>query len=131
MYTDPELVADARTAAVDALRWVADAAIDTDGGASWPETRTSGAQTADDLYDGTAGVLMAFAEAELSGITSFGKPAAAAVGRLRWIAETGPAGWTAPLYIQLPDEPDSPVTSLYTGLAGIAAALAAWADGDR
>ncbi len=71
---------------------------------------------------------MAFAEAELSGITSFGKPAAAAAGRLRWIAETGPAGWTAPLYIQFPDEADSPVTSLYTGLAGIAAALAAWAD---
>jgi lantibiotic modifying enzyme len=128
VYTDPGLVADARTAAIEALRWVADAAIDTDGGASWPETRTDGAQTADDLYDGTAGVLMAFAEAELSGITSFGKPAAAAAGRLRWITETGPAGWTAPLYIQFPDEADSPVTSLYTGLAGVAAGLAAWAD---
>jgi lantibiotic modifying enzyme len=125
--TDPDLVNDARTTAVEALRWVADAAIEADGGASWPETRTVGAQTADDLYDGTAGVLMAFAEAELSGITGFREPAAAAAGRLRWIAETGPADRTAPLHIQTPGEPDSPVTSLYTGLGGVAAALSAWA----
>ena len=110
MCTDPDLVADARTAAVEALRWAAGAAAETDGGASWPETRADGAQLADDLYDGTAGVLMAFAEAELygqapavrpadgrpqaalGGITGFREPAAAAAGRLRWIVEAGPAG---------------------------------------
>jgi lantibiotic modifying enzyme len=128
VHTDADLVADARTTAIEAFRWVADAAIETDGGASWPETRTAAAQTADDLYDGTAGVLMAFAEAELSGITSFREPAAAAAGRLCWIAETGPAGRAGPLHVQIPGEDDSPVTSLYTGLGGIAAALAAWAD---
>jgi lantibiotic modifying enzyme len=125
---DPDLVNEAVDTAAEALRWVAGAAVEADGGASWPETRTSGAQTADDLYDGTAGVLLAFAEAELSGITGFAEPAAAAAGRLRWIVEAGAAGRTAPLHIRVPDEPDSPVTSLYTGLGGIAAALAAWAE---
>jgi lantibiotic modifying enzyme len=124
VHTDPVLVTGARTAAIEALRWVAGAAIETDGGASWPETRTDGAHTADDLYDGTAGVLMAFAEAELSGITGFREPATAAAGRLRWIAEAGPAGRADPLHIPFADEPDPPVTSLYTGLSGIAAALA-------
>lgn len=127
MSKDPDLVTEATAAATEALRWVADAAIETEGGASWPETRTDGAQTADDLYDGTAGVLMAFAEAELSGITGFGEPATAAAGRLRWIAEAGQENRTAPVQIQIPGEPDSPVTSLYTGLSGIAAALATWA----
>ena len=127
MCNDPDLVTEARTAAVEALRWAAGAATETAGGASWPETRADGAQLADDLYDGTAGVLMAFAEAELSGITGFREPAAAAAGRLRWIVEAGPAGRTAPLHIPFADEPDPPVTSLYTGLSGIAAALAAWA----
>jgi lantibiotic modifying enzyme len=125
--TDPGLVTDVRTAAVEALRWVADAAIATDGGASWPETRTAGAPVADDLHDGTAGVLMAFAEAELSGITRFREPATMAAGRLRWIAEAGPAGRADPLHIPFADEPEPPVTNLYTGLAGIAAALVTWA----
>ncbi|HET7017568.1 MAG TPA: lanthionine synthetase LanC family protein [Streptosporangiaceae bacterium] len=124
---DSDLMTEATGAAIEALRWVADAAMPAQGGASWPETRTAGAQTADDLYDGTAGVLMAFAEAELSGVPGFGEPAAAAAGRLRWIAEAGQENRTAPVQIQIPGEPDSPVTSLYTGLSGIAAALAAWA----
>jgi lantibiotic modifying enzyme len=124
---DPDLVTDARTAAVEALRWVAGAAAGTDGGASWPETRADGAHLADDLYDGTAGVLMAFAEAELSGLTGFREPAAAAAGRLQWVVEAGPAGRAAPLHIPFADEPDPPVTSLFTGLAGIAAALGTWA----
>jgi lantibiotic modifying enzyme len=127
VHTDLGLATDARTAAVEALRWVADAAITTDGGASWPETRTDGARIADDLYDGTAGVLMAFAEAELSGIARFREPATMAAGRLRWIAEAGPGGRAAPLHIPFADEPDPPVTSLYTGLSGIAAVLATWA----
>jgi len=125
---DLDLVTEATSAATEALRWVADAAIETEGGASWPETLVGGAQPADDLYDGTAGVLMAFAEAELSGITGFTEPAAAAAGRLCWIAEAGQVNRTAPLHIRVPGEPDSPVTSLYTGLAGIAAALATWAE---
>jgi hypothetical protein len=82
--------------AVDALRWVAEAAVAADGGATWPLTRRPGAATADDLYDGTAGVLMAFAQARLSGITRFDEPARAAAGRLRYLARSGwmadPAG---------------------------------------
>lgn len=128
MPSDFDLMTRATGAATEALRWVAGAAIDAEGGASWPETRTSGAQVADDLYDGTAGVLMAFAEAELSGITGFGRAAAAAAGRLRWLVECGPAGRPGPLHVQFPDEPDSPITSLYTGMGGVAAALAAWAE---
>jgi lantibiotic modifying enzyme len=124
---DPDLVTDAFHSASEALRWVADAAVEADGGATWPETRADNAQTADDLYDGTAGVLMAFAEAQLSGLGGFGEPAEAAAGRLRWLAEVGPASRTAPLHIRIPDEPDSPVTSLYTGLGGPAIALATWA----
>lgn len=117
---------EAVASATEALRWVADAAVEADGGATWPETRTDGAPTADDLYDGTAGVLMAFAEARLSGVSEGSEAAAAAAGRLRWIAETDPAKRPV-LHVQLPDEPDSPVTSLFTSLAGPAIALATWA----
>ncbi len=86
-------------AGYEALRWVAASAV-----------------ASDDLYEGTAGVLAAFAEARLGGITDFDDVAAAATARLRRVAATaGRAG-------------ARPGTGLYTGLGGIAWALATWAD---
>src|ERR1700684_3214386 len=139
--------------AVDALRWVAEAAVAADGGATWPLTRRPGAATADDLYDGTAGVLMAFAQARLSGITRFDEPARAAAGRLRYLARSGwvgdPAGQGGYLagrpadlagrpaeLARRPtdvtgraeDEREAPDLSLYVGLSGIVTALRTWAD---
>jgi lantibiotic modifying enzyme len=125
--------------AVDALRWVAEAAVAADGGATWPLTRLPGTATADDLYDGTAGVLMAFAQARLSGITRFDEPARAAAGRLRYLARSAwaaepagraasPAGRPAEMAARAEDEREAPDLSLYTGLSGIATALRTWAD---
>ena len=50
-------------AAREALRWVTDAAVPVPGGLAWPETRQPDGRVSDDLYDGTAGVLMALSEA--------------------------------------------------------------------
>jgi lantibiotic modifying enzyme len=119
---------DQSEAAHRALRWVADAAIPADGGVSWPETREPGNPPTDELYSGTAGVLVAFAEARLSGIDEFDNAARAAVGRLVAVAAARGAELTgkaqaagdAPLFV---DE-----LGLYTGLAGHAAALRIWAE---
>lgn len=112
-----------------ALRWVTGAAVPTaDGGLTWPLTRAPGAPLADDLYDGTAGILLALAEARLSGITEFDIEAAAAARRLR-----------SQLRINLDNyqqfaardrsSPHAQATdlSLYTGLGGMLAALYGWA----
>ena len=69
-------------AAREALRWVTDAAVPVPGGLAWPETRQPDGRVSDDLYDGTAGVLMALAQARLAGLEDFGSFAAGAVGRL-------------------------------------------------
>jgi lantibiotic modifying enzyme len=132
--------------AVDALRWVAEAAVAADGGATWPLTRRPGTATADDLYDGTAGVLMAFAQARLSGILRFDEPARAAAGRLRYLARSARAaeparraaslaarpsslaGGPAEMAGRAEGEREAPDLSLYTGLSGIATALRTWAD---
>ena len=111
----------------EALRWVTDVAVPADGGATWPETRSPGAPTWDNIYDGTAGVLYALAEARLSGSTDFDDHAAAAAGRLRGLV-------TAQCDSALvPDVVGAPWHGLYTGLSGYAAALRAWAavSGDR
>ena len=111
-------------AAVRALRWVAGAAVPADGGLTWPAIRELGLAQCDDLYYGTAGVLAAFAEARLSGVTEFDATARAAAGRLRHVAamtaaalRSGDAG--APAGTEL---------GLYSGLAGQAVALRLWAD---
>jgi lantibiotic modifying enzyme len=95
----------------EALRWVTGAAVPADGGATWPETRAAGALASDELYRGTAGVLIALAEARLSGITGFDDHAQAAAGRLRSLI----AAWDATDF------------GLYSGLGGYAVALGAWA----
>jgi lantibiotic modifying enzyme len=110
--------------ATSALRWVTDAAVAADGGAAWPLTRAPGAPLADDLYDGTAGVLVALAEARLSGITEFDEHGHAAAGRLGCLIEAGSR-----------DEPSTDSqqpghrtgSSLYFGTAGYAASLHMWA----
>ncbi|HXJ24898.1 MAG TPA: hypothetical protein VNH17_04325, partial [Streptosporangiaceae bacterium] len=79
-------------AAREALRWVTDAAVPVPGGLAWPETRQPDGRVSDDLYDGTAGVLMALAEARLSGIADFDAFAAGAVGRLSYLGGGDPAG---------------------------------------
>ena len=78
-------------AAREALRWVTDAAVPVPGGLAWPETRQPDGRVSDDLYDGTAGVLMLLSEARLSGITDFDAAAAGAVGRRPGQPAAGPA----------------------------------------
>ncbi|HUC60079.1 MAG TPA: lanthionine synthetase LanC family protein [Streptosporangiaceae bacterium] len=112
------IVRAARTAGYESLRWVASAAVLADGGLAWPLTALPGSPVADDLYDGTAGVLAAFTEARLSGSTSFDDHARAGVSRLRRVAAAAR------------HRGDVPDLSLYTGLSGIAWALATWADDD-
>jgi lantibiotic modifying enzyme len=104
-------------AAREALRWVTDAAVPVPGGLAWPETRQPDSRIRDDLYDGTAGVLMALAEARLSGIAGFDAAAAAAAGRLSYLGGTDPAD----------PPPDPRCAELYIGLAGYPVALRAWA----
>jgi lantibiotic modifying enzyme len=112
--TETAPVAGALRAGTEALRWVADAAIPADGGATWPSTRMPGAPVSDDLYDGTAGVLLAFAQARLAGLSGWDEAARAAAGRLRYLAEDQGAD-------------PAPDIGLYTGLSGAAAALRIWA----
>jgi lantibiotic modifying enzyme len=105
----------------EALRWVTGVAVPAAGGATWPETTAPGAPNWDHLYDGTAGVLFALAEARLSGVTDFDDHASAAAGRLRGlVAAQAARGIT-------PDRRGIPHNGLYTGLSGYAAALHAWA----
>ena len=125
----------------EALRWVTGAAVPADGGATWPETRAAGAPATDDLYAGTAGVLMALAEARLSGIADFDDHARAAAARLCSLvaAQAGAddgqvagnvaqvAGNTAQEAPDIAAVPDATDFGLYSGLAGYAVALDAWA----
>jgi lantibiotic modifying enzyme len=117
---DPPEHAQLIAVATDALRWVANAAVATRDGATWPETRAPDAPRADDLYAGTAGVLVGFAEARLSGITDFDDHARAAVAQLRARAAAGL------------DRIDDTDPGLYTGLAGMLVGLDIWgqASGD-
>ncbi len=116
----------------DALRWVTDAAVATGDGVSWPETRAAGEPLADDLYAGTAGVLVALAEARLAGLTEFDNHARAAAGRLRGLARDGLEAWHAVTAGAAAGGEYGPDPGLYTGLAGTMTALDIWgqASGD-
>ena len=109
----------------DALRWVAGAAVPTDGGVRWPRDLTPGALPSDDVYHGTAGVLISFCEARASGLTEFDEVAEQAAGRLRWVAAHS-ARWAADRAAADPDD-ESCWTGLYDGMAGHATALRMWA----
>jgi lantibiotic modifying enzyme len=116
-----------RETALAALRWVARAAVPADGGLSWPDADSPG-QLADDLYSGTAGVLIAFAEARLAGIEEFDAVAAAAASRLRHVAAADAARLLATSQAPQATPPPADELGLYTGLAGHAAALSIWAN---
>jgi lantibiotic modifying enzyme len=109
----------------DALRWVAGAAVPAEGGVRWPWDLTPGARLADDVYDGTAGVLISLCEARASGLTEFDDVAAQAAGRLRWVTAHA-ARWAADKAAADPDG-ESEWTGLYGGIAGHATALRMWA----
>jgi lantibiotic modifying enzyme len=119
---------EAAEAGYRALRWVADGAMPADGGLAWPDTRDPDRPVADDVYRGTAGVLVAFAEARLSGIDEFNDVARAGAGRIAAVA----AQQRAELLARVLQGGDDPLCGhelgLYTGLAGQAAALQVWAD---
>jgi lantibiotic modifying enzyme len=110
LVTDPVAVQRITRRAFD---WIAGAAVEVDGGLAWSENGL----VVDDLYAGTAGVLLACAEASAAGVDV--EPAAtAARDRLIRLAERGTG---------LPDD------GLFTGWAGVAVALRAWsrASGDE
>src|SRR5579863_8214828 len=69
----------------DALRWVASQSVPAEGGLAWLRPNWPERRPADDLYEGTAGVLVGLAEARLTGITEFDDVAQAAAGRLKWL----------------------------------------------
>lgn len=100
---------DARRLARGGFDWVASVAVDVDGGQAWRE----GDELFDDLYAGTAGVLLGCAEAAASGLDTT-PVAAGAVARLVHLAEQDPSAAT------LPDD------GLFSGWAGVAVALRAW-----
>jgi lantibiotic modifying enzyme len=102
--------ADAGRVGRQAFEWVNSVAVDVDdGGRGWLEDGTR----FDDLYSGTAGVLLACAEATANG-ADVGTMAAGALARLRYLAARGPQ------VVTMPDD------SLFSGWAGIAVALRAW-----
>jgi lantibiotic modifying enzyme len=96
-------------AASGAFGWVGAAAVGAEGGLGWCE---GGAQT-DDLYCGTAGVLLGCAEATAAGLDTT-RVASGARGRLLHLARD-------PGVAKLPDD------GLFSGWAGVAVALHAWA----
>jgi len=94
----------------DAFDWVGSVAVEVDGGLGWREA----GELSDDLYSGTAGVLLGCAQARASGVDT-SAVAAGAVSRLTHLADHGPSATT------MPDD------GLFTGWSGVAVALRTWA----
>ena len=94
-----------------AFDWIASVAVGADGGLGWPEDGV----LSDDLYSGTAGVLLGCAEAAAAGLGA-AHVSAGARGRLLTLARQGPGVAT------MPDD------GLFSGWAGVAVALRAWSD---
>ena len=94
----------------DAFDWIASVAVEVDGGLGWLEA----GQPFDDLYAGTAGVLLGCAEAAACGVDT-ADVAAGAAGRLLHLSTRGRDVAT------MPDD------ALFSGWAGVAVALRAWA----
>ena len=92
-----------------AFDWIGSIAVDVDGGLGWLE----GGVLVDDLYSGTAGVLVGCAEAAAAGLGT-AQVSAGARARLLQLAHHGPGVAT------LPDD------GLFSGWAGVAVALRAW-----
>ena len=94
-----------------AFDWIASVAVAADGGLGWPEDGV----LFDDLYSGTAGVLLGCAEAAAAGLGP-AHVAAGARARLLYLARQGPGVAT------MPDD------GVFSGWAGVAVALRAWSD---
>jgi lantibiotic modifying enzyme len=92
-----------------AFDWIASVAAGADGGLGWSEDGV----LSDDLYSGTAGVLLGCAEAAAAGLDT-AAVSAGALGRLLHLARQGPGVAT------MPDD------GLFSGWAGAAVALRAW-----
>lgn len=92
-----------------AFDWIASVAAGADGGLGWSEDGV----LSDDLYSGTAGVLLGCAEAAAAGLSA-AAVSAGALGRLLHLARQGPGVAT------MPDD------GVFSGWAGVAAALRAW-----
>jgi lantibiotic modifying enzyme len=95
-----------------AFDWIGSVAVEVDGGLGWRED----GMLADDLYSGTAGVLVGCAEAAAAGVST-GRVSAGARARLLQLAALAPGG---PGVATLPDD------GLFSGWAGVAVALRAW-----
>ncbi len=106
MQDRPELLDVARRA----YDWIDSVAVEADGGLGWLETR----ERVDDLYAGTAGILLGCAEATAAGLDPV-RAAAGARGRLLHLARHDPETST------IPDD------GVFTGWAGVATALRSWA----
>jgi hypothetical protein len=98
-----------RSTAQQGFDWVASVAVEADGGLAWREND----EQFDDVYAGTAGVLLGCAEAAAYGL-DVAETAAGAVGRLLHLVEQGPDA--------MPEE------GLFTGWAGVSTALRAWSE---
>ena len=96
-------------AARRAFGWIGSVAVGVDGGLGWPE----GGVLSDDLYSGTAGVLLGCAEAAAAGLDT-AQVSAGARARLLHLARYGPDVAT------MPDD------GLFSGWAGVAVGLRAW-----
>jgi lantibiotic modifying enzyme len=94
-----------------AFDWIASVAVAADGGLGWTEDGV----LFDDLYSGTAGVLLGCAEAEAAGLGT-AHVSAGACGRLLSLARQGQGVAT------MPDD------GVFSGWAGVAVALRAWSD---
>lgn len=92
-----------------AFDWIGSVAVDADGGLGWLEDGV----LADDLYSGTAGVLLGCTEAAAAGLGT-AQVSAGARARLLHLARHGPGVAT------MPDD------GLFGGWAGIVVALRAW-----
>ena len=101
---DTELAEVARRA----FEWVGSLAVPVESGLAWLEN----GGPCDDLYSGTAGCVLAAAEAVTAGFDPL-EWTAGAVGRLRHLADAG-------------SSPTMPDDGLYTGWAGVPTALRAW-----
>jgi lantibiotic modifying enzyme len=94
-----------------AFDWIASVAVAAEGGLGWSEDGV----LSDDLYSGTAGVLLGCAEAEAAGLGT-AHVSAGARGRLLSLARQGPGVAT------MPDD------GVFSGWAGLAVALRAWSE---
>jgi lantibiotic modifying enzyme len=94
-----------------AFDWIASVAVAAEGGLGWPEDGV----LSDDLYSGTAGVLLGCAEAAAAGLGT-ADVSAGARGRLLYLALQGRGAAT------MPDD------GVFSGWAGVAVALRAWSD---